>query len=89
MQPVHMNPAEAVRAHLDLGSASSIGMHFGTFRLTTEGIDEPVRALADARKASNISAAEFDVLEFGASRRLPRPAERVAGQTPYKGSDPL
>jgi L-ascorbate metabolism protein UlaG (beta-lactamase superfamily) len=76
MQPVHMNPAEAVRAHLDLRSASSIGMHFGTFRLTTEGIDEPVRALVDARQANNIGEEEFDVLEFGGSRRLPRPDER-------------
>ena len=39
MRSVHMNPAEAVQAHLDLESAQSIGMHFGTFQLTTEGID--------------------------------------------------
>ena len=42
MRAVHMNPAEAVQAHLDLESVESIGMHFGTFQLTTEGIDEPV-----------------------------------------------
>ena len=34
MQAVHMNPAEAVQAHLDLEAAESIGMHFGTFQLT-------------------------------------------------------
>ena len=51
MQAVHMNPAEAVQAHLDLGAPESIGMHFGTFQLTTEGIDEPLRALDDARRA--------------------------------------
>src|SRR5262245_24410052 len=44
MQDVHMNPAEAVQAHLDLDSRASIGMHFGTFQLTPEGFDEPVRA---------------------------------------------
>jgi L-ascorbate metabolism protein UlaG (beta-lactamase superfamily) len=39
MHAVHMNPAEAVQAHLDLGAHESIGMHFGTFQLTAEGID--------------------------------------------------
>src|SRR5207344_3150107 len=40
MRAVHMNPAEAVQAHLDLAADESIAMHFGTFQLTTEGIDE-------------------------------------------------
>jgi L-ascorbate metabolism protein UlaG (beta-lactamase superfamily) len=40
MQSVHMNPAEAVQAHMDLDASESIGMHFGTFQRTTEGIDE-------------------------------------------------
>src|SRR5579864_4527395 len=39
MQAFHMNPDEAVQAHRDLGAAASIGMHFGTFQLTAEGID--------------------------------------------------
>src|SRR5215472_5645966 len=47
MQSIHMNPAEAVQAHLDLRAHTSVAMHFGTFQLTPEGIDEPVRALAD------------------------------------------
>ena len=42
MKDIHMNPAEAIQAHGDLGSALSIGIHFGTFRLTDEGIDDPV-----------------------------------------------
>lgn len=51
MQPIHMNPAEAVQAHLDLESPRSIGMHFGTFRMTSEGIDAPLIALDEARRA--------------------------------------
>jgi L-ascorbate metabolism protein UlaG (beta-lactamase superfamily) len=69
MQAVHMNPAEAVQAHLDLDASASIGMHFGTFQLTTEGIDEPVRALEDARRARNIAAPAFRTLGFGESTR--------------------
>jgi L-ascorbate metabolism protein UlaG (beta-lactamase superfamily) len=70
MQSVHMNPAEAVQAHLDLEASESVGMHFGTFQMTTEGIDEPLRALEDARRAKNILPSRFRTLEFGASLRL-------------------
>jgi L-ascorbate metabolism protein UlaG (beta-lactamase superfamily) len=70
MGAVHMNPAEAVQAHLDLGAPKSIGMHFGTFQLTTEGIDEPVRALDEARRANNIQAERFRTLEPGDSVSL-------------------
>ena len=71
MQSVHMNPAEAVQAHLDLQPAQSIGMHFGTFRLTTEGIDEPLRALEDACRERNVPASQFGTLGFGESLALP------------------
>ena len=70
MQIVHMNPAEAVQAHLDLEASESIGMHFGTFPMTTEGIDEPVRALEDARRANNVPESRFRTLGFGESMRL-------------------
>jgi L-ascorbate metabolism protein UlaG (beta-lactamase superfamily) len=67
MQPMHMNPDEAVRAHLDVKARLSIGMHFGTFQLTDEGIDEPLRALERARVAHGVSRDAFLTLEFGAT----------------------
>ena len=70
MRVVHMNPAEAVRAHLDLDASESIGMHFGTFQLTTEGIDDPLRALDDACRASHVPRSRFRTLGFGESIRL-------------------
>jgi L-ascorbate metabolism protein UlaG (beta-lactamase superfamily) len=70
MQSVHMNPDEAVRAHRALGARQSIGMHFGTFHLTDEGIDEPVRALAVARTAQTVADEAFTTLEFGETRLL-------------------
>jgi L-ascorbate metabolism protein UlaG (beta-lactamase superfamily) len=70
MHVVHMNPAEAVRAHLDLGAAASIGMHFGTFQMTIEGIDEPLRALDEARRANGVESSRFRTLPFGESARL-------------------
>jgi len=70
MQSVHMNPAEAVQAHLDLEAAASVAMHFGTFQLTTEGIDEPVRALEQARLAQHVAPSTFKAIGFGESVRV-------------------
>ncbi len=70
MQAVHMNPAEAVQAHLDLEASESIGMHFGTFQLTTEGIDEPPRALEEACRARDIAPSRFRALRSGEAVRL-------------------
>jgi len=65
MKPVHMNPEEAVRAHLDLRPRASVAMHFGTFQLTDEGIDAPLRALERARGAASVHPEAFSVLDFG------------------------
>ena len=48
MGPQHMNPADAVEAAGLLGAVQALGHHWGTFRLTDEGIEEPVEALAAA-----------------------------------------
>ena len=70
MQAVHMNPAEAVQAHLDLDAPHSVAMHFGTFQLTTEGIDEPARALEEACRIRDVARSRFQVLDFGDSTRV-------------------
>src|SRR6202163_2240838 len=70
MQTVHMNPAEALQAHLDLEASESVGMHFGTFQMTSEGIKQPLHALEEARRARNIPASRFRTLDFGESLRL-------------------
>jgi L-ascorbate metabolism protein UlaG (beta-lactamase superfamily) len=67
MKDIHMNPAEAVQAHLDLGARQSIAMHFGTFQLTPEGIDEPVRDLVKALGERGVPAERFRPLEVGES----------------------
>lgn len=74
MKNVHMNPAEAVQAHIEVAAARSIAIHFGTFRLTTEGIDDPPRELNDALTARGRSSTEFSVIEHGESVRINRGA---------------
>jgi L-ascorbate metabolism protein UlaG (beta-lactamase superfamily) len=67
----HMDPAEAVQAHLDLGAASSLAIHFGTFDLSDEGQTEPVRALAVAREARDVEEKAFRAPEFGGGYDVP------------------
>ena len=51
MAPVHLDPEEAVQAALDLGAERVVGMHFGTFDLSDEPLDEPPRRfLAEASR---------------------------------------
>jgi L-ascorbate metabolism protein UlaG (beta-lactamase superfamily) len=71
MRGPHVDPAEAVQAHLDLGARLSVGMHFGTFRLTDEGIDEPERDLRRALAERGVGAGEFRVPAFGETLTLP------------------
>ena len=68
MSDQHMNPDDAVRAHRDLEPGLSLAMHFGCFRLTDEGIDEPARALEQARAVHGVPAEAF---------RLPVPGETI------------
>jgi L-ascorbate metabolism protein UlaG (beta-lactamase superfamily) len=65
MRDQHMNPDEAVRAHADLDARVSIATHFGCFRLTDEGIDDPLIELASARHRHGVPAEAFQVLETG------------------------
>lgn len=65
MQPMHVNPEEAVRAHADVHARASIAMHFGVFHLTDEAIEDPIRALEVARSAVGLTPEDFRVLDFG------------------------
>jgi L-ascorbate metabolism protein UlaG (beta-lactamase superfamily) len=68
MRDQHMNPEDAVRAHLDLQAQTSVGTHFGCFQLTDEAIDDPPRELVAARERSGISPQGFQILETGETR---------------------
>lgn len=46
MSKQHINPEEAGRAYQDLGARDFVAMHWGTFQLTDEPLDEPPARLA-------------------------------------------
>ena len=79
MQPQHMNPEEAVKAHLDLASEFSVGVHHSTVQLTDEAIGEPAAALGRALNHYNVEPRRFRVLDPGAG--VP-----VAGLAETRGS---
>ncbi|HEY7773960.1 MAG TPA: MBL fold metallo-hydrolase [Marinagarivorans sp.] len=70
MAPVHLDPAQAVQAHKDLHAKQSIGIHFGTFQLTAEQIDEPERLLKSARAEQQLGEDEFITLQPGSAFNL-------------------
>jgi len=67
MKVVHMNPAEAVQAHLDVEARTSVGCHFGTFRLADEPLEEPPALLAQELAARQIDPQRFLALANGES----------------------
>ncbi|KAF0810927.1 beta-lactamase fold Zn-dependent hydrolase [Alcanivorax sp. S71-1-4] len=65
MQPVHVNPDEAVQIHLDVKARRSVAMHWGTFVLTDEPMDEPPIQLRAALETRALDPADFLVLQHG------------------------
>ena len=70
MSDQHMNPEESVTAFRDLGAELALAHHYGTFQLTDEAIDAPVKALAAARTAAGIAPETFRVLAPGETWEL-------------------
>ena len=71
MSAFHIDPDEAVRIHRELAARHSLGVHWGTFELTDEPLDEPPRALATARRKAGIADDRFFVLKHGETWRVP------------------
>ena len=45
MKASHMNPAQTVRSFFDLKADAMIPIHWGTFKLSLEPLDEPLKLL--------------------------------------------
>jgi L-ascorbate metabolism protein UlaG (beta-lactamase superfamily) len=66
---VHANPADATRAFLDLKARWMVPMHYGTFRLSHEPMEEPLELLEREAKAAGIEDRVL-VLEEGITRQF-------------------
>lgn len=61
---VHMGPDEAIKAYQDLNSQWLVPMHYGSFRLAFEDIDEPPRWLRELAAESGLTE-QVRILEEG------------------------
>ena len=66
----HMDPAQAYRAFRELRARAMVAVHWGTFDLTDEPLDEPPRELARAIAAAGGDGARVHVLPIGGTWKL-------------------
>ena len=59
MSNFHVDPREALEIHLDVKSERSVGIHWGTFVLTTEPVSEPPKKLRNVMDDKGIDPIEF------------------------------
>jgi L-ascorbate metabolism protein UlaG (beta-lactamase superfamily) len=71
MAPAHMNPEEAARASLILGAQSAVAHHHSVFRLSDEGIGQPVYDLEIALRRLGISPEVFRAPDIGEGWDIP------------------
>jgi N-acyl-phosphatidylethanolamine-hydrolysing phospholipase D len=77
MHVVHVDPEEATQIYLDLTAPHAsapkplmLAIHWGTFRLTDEPMDEPPQRLRAKWSAAGLAEKSLWVARFGETRRL-------------------
>jgi N-acyl-phosphatidylethanolamine-hydrolysing phospholipase D len=69
MRPHHVTPEEAVQAFIDLEAQVLLGVHWGTFDLAEEALDEPPRRMLAELERRQVSRERGWVLRMGETRR--------------------
>jgi N-acyl-phosphatidylethanolamine-hydrolysing phospholipase D len=69
MKAVHLTPEQAVQASLDLNARVLLGIHWGTFDLAEEPLDEPPQRMIAEASRRNFNAARAWILKIGETRR--------------------
>jgi N-acyl-phosphatidylethanolamine-hydrolysing phospholipase D len=70
MRESHMNPEEAVSAAVDLKAEIALAIHFGTFDLSDEPLDEPPKRFKDAAVVTVLGDEKSWVLNIGETREF-------------------
>ncbi len=67
MEQQHMNPEQATQGFVDLGARHFVAMHWGTFKLTDEPLDEPPERLRTEWKRRGLDPARLGLIAVGES----------------------
>lgn len=70
MEPMHLNPEEALQVHKDLRAQISFGMHFGTFPLADDGMKDPENDFMKAIQKPENRGVNFKLLTEGDSFKI-------------------
>lgn len=68
MAPVHTTPEEALQIAADVGATRIVAMHFGTFDLTDEPLDEPPRRFRAEAERLGFTSDRAMLLNVGETR---------------------
>jgi L-ascorbate metabolism protein UlaG (beta-lactamase superfamily) len=77
MTRYHVDPDEAVQVMKDVHARQAVGVHWGTFQMSDEPLEQPPSDLATAVAARGMKPDDFFVMRHGETRRL------VAHRTPH------
>jgi len=78
MKQYHLDPDEAVRAMQEVGARQALGIHWGTFQMSDEPLDQPPQDLDAALSAQAIAPGRFFVLRHGETRKFPSPSSQAS-----------
>jgi len=70
MRSQHMNPGDATQAFLDLGARLLVPMHWGTFKLTDEPLDEPPKLLRAEWERRKLPPQALCILPIGGALEI-------------------
>jgi L-ascorbate metabolism protein UlaG (beta-lactamase superfamily) len=69
MAHTHTTPEQSLQIFADVGARTFVAMHWGTFDLSEEPLDEPPRRLLAAARAQRLPEARVWILAHGETRR--------------------
>jgi N-acyl-phosphatidylethanolamine-hydrolysing phospholipase D len=68
MHPVHTTPEEGFQIGKDVGARTIVAMHFGTFDLSDEAVDEPARRFRAEADRQGWGADRAWIMKVGETR---------------------